>query len=160
MAGLCASIEIRSLRGGALTRSFHRRVKYSSIFSTSAWRASSVLNMPPSSGKVVITSDHQVSSLRSSSGKSNSVASISVVSSIETFSTQLKFWLRGRLSSTLAVRSRISDPMPARLPGATMGLTALRCSSCSGGSAAMNDLPRLAIGRSINEIPPSMTSDE
>ena len=76
---------------------------------------------------------------RSSSGKSNSVASISVVSSIDTLSTQLKVSLRGRPSRIWQVRSRISAFH--RAPGwaaRRSALTALRCSSCFGGSIAMN----------------------
>ena len=59
--------------------------------------------MPPL-GSAVATSDQRVSLRRSSNGKSNSVASICVVSSIETRSTKLKVSLRGRLSSTLIER--------------------------------------------------------
>ena len=62
--------------------------------------------MPPF-GNAVETSDQRVSLRRSSNGKSNSVASICVVSSIETRSTKLKVSLRGSESSTLPVRSRI-----------------------------------------------------
>ena len=56
----------------------------------------------PLLGSAVETSDQRVSLRRSSQGKSNSVASICVVSSIETRSTKLKVSLRGRLSSTFA----------------------------------------------------------
>ena len=63
---------------------------------------------------------------------------MSVVSSIDTFSTQSKLVPRGRLSSTRQVRSRMRCWKFARFAGATMGLTALRCTSCLGGSIAMN----------------------
>ena len=43
-----------------------------------------------------------------------------------------------------AVRSRITPSMFARLPGATTGLTARRCSSCFGGSM------RIKLGRSMS----------
>jgi len=55
-------------------------------------------------GSAVVTSDQRVSLRRSSNGKSNSVASICVVSSIDTRSTKLKVSLRGKSSSTLAER--------------------------------------------------------
>ena len=46
--------------------------------------------MIPDSGVAVATSDQRVSFRRSSQGKSNRVASIWVVSSMDTLSTQLK----------------------------------------------------------------------
>ena len=75
---------------------------------------------------------------RSSNGKSNSVASICVVSSIETRSTQLNVSLRGRASRILPARSRMMGSSSTRRAGLTAGVTALRCSSCIGGSMAMN----------------------
>ena len=113
------------------------------------------------SGTEVATSDHQVSSLRSSKGKSNSVASICVVSSIDTRCTQLNSSLRGSSSSTLAVRARIVLSIDARLCGATIGLTARRCSSCLGGSMAMNICSRCSMfGAFHSAMPPCVQSDE
>jgi len=109
---------------------------------------------------MVDTSDHQVSSRRSSNGKSNSVASMRVVSSIETRSTQSKVSPRGRPSSTSAVRLRIRASKCARLAGATMGCTALRCSSCCGGSMAMNIGSCSSGGGSKSVMPPCRQSDE
>jgi hypothetical protein len=110
---------------------------------------------------IVATSDHQVSSRRSSNGKSNSVASISVVSSIDTLSTQSKGSLRGRLSSTRCRCARGSAaPLFARLAGATMVLTALRWSSCLGGSIAMNIGSRSPSGALNSVMPPCVQSDE
>ena len=83
-------------------------------------------------------SDHRVSFRRSSKGKSKSVASIMVVSSIETVSTQSNSSPSGNESKTLQVRSRINCSISANLGGATAGVTALRWSSCSGGSWAIN----------------------
>ncbi len=158
--GPCASIDTRSVFGAELTRSFHRRVKYSSILPSSAMRSAGSSALGLMALFMVATSLHQVSRRRSCSGKSNSVASISVVSSIDTLSTQLKVSLRGRLSSTWQVRSRISGSIVARLGGATIGVTALRCSSCTGGSIAMNILSFSPSGGSVSVMPPSDQSDE
>ena len=68
-------------------------------------------------GSAVATSDQRVSLRRSSQGKSNSVASICVVSSIDTRSTKLKVSLRGRASSTLPARSRIRTASSSRCVG-------------------------------------------
>ena len=83
-------------------------------------------------------SDHRVSLRRSSKGKSKSVASIIVVSSIDTVSTQSKVSPSGRESSTRRVRSRMIGSSLTRLRGATAGRTVLRCSVCRGGSWEMN----------------------
>ena len=91
----------------------------------------------PLLGSAVETSDQRVSLRRSSHGKSNSVASICVVSSIETRSTKLKVSLRGRSSSTLAERSRISSASSSRCVGVNIGDTVLRCAECRGWSIAM-----------------------
>ena len=88
------------------------------------------------------------------------MVSISVVSSMDTRSTQSKVSLRGNPSSTLQTRSRMTPDMFCRLAGATMGLTTLRCSSWRGGSIEMNDERRNFIGRSVIEMPPSLTSEE
>jgi len=58
--------------------------------------------------KSTAASDHLVSRRRSSQGKSNRMASIPVVSSIETLSTQSKVSPTGRLSSSSTVRRRMS----------------------------------------------------
>ena len=156
-----ASIDTRSVRGGALTRSFHSRVKYAAILPISAARSShDATTRRSTSGFAVAQSDQWVSSRRSSSGKSNSVASISVVSSIDTRSTQSKVSPRGRSSSTRQVRSRISRSMFARFAGATIGLTARRWTSCFGGSIAMNIWSRSVSGRSTMTMPPRLQSDE
>src|ERR1700761_3817044 len=89
---------------------------------------------------VVVTSDQYGSRWRSSQGKSNRVASIWVVSSTETLSTQLKVSLRGRLSSMSPARCRISASSSDRREGATAGEDALRWTSCTGGSRAMKFL--------------------
>ena len=88
-------------------------------------------------GSAVETSDHRVSLRRSSQGKSNSVASICVVSSIDTRSTKLKVSLRGSASSTLAARSRIRTANSSRCVGVNIGDTVLRWALCRGWSIAM-----------------------
>ncbi len=60
------------------------------------------------------------------------------VSSLDTRSTQSKGLPMGRLSRIAPARSRISGSIWARLWGETAGLTVLRCTSCRGGSMAMN----------------------
>ncbi len=91
----------------------------------------------PLLGSAVETSDQRVSLRRSSQGKSNRVASICVVSSIETRSTKLKVSLRGRLSSTVCERCRISLASSSRCVGVNIGDTVLRCAECWGWSIAM-----------------------
>ena len=88
--------------------------------------------MPPLIGIAVATSDQRVSLRRSSNGKSNRVASIWVVSSMETRSTQSNVSPMGRASRIFAARSRMIGSICIRLAGDTMGLTALRCTSCLG----------------------------
>ena len=88
---------------------------------------------------VMTMSDQRVSLRRSSNGKSNSVASVIAVSSIETLSTQ---------SNGFADRQGVEDrgrpargsaaPCCAGWPARRAGLTVLRCTSCLGGSMAMN----------------------
>jgi hypothetical protein len=92
---------------------------------------------------------------RSSNGKSNSVASIEEVSSIDTRSTQLNTSPRGSPSRISLIRARTTCCSRARLAGATTGCTTLRCSSCFGGSMAMNIGSRRSSGRSISVIAPS-----
>ena len=92
----------------------------------------------PLPGTAVDTSDQRVSFLRSSKGNSNRVASMRVVSSIDTVSTQSKVSPIGNESRTSIVRSLIKGSMFARLLGATTGETVFRCTSCFGGSIAIN----------------------
>ena len=87
----------------------------------------------------IATSDHQVSLARSSHGKSNSVANIMLVSSIETRSTQSKISLRGSASSTSEVRWRISDSRLMRFEGATIGATVRRCALMWGVDALLTE---------------------
>ena len=86
----------------------------------------------------VATSDQKVSLRRSSKGKSKRVASIWVVSSMDTLSTQSKGSPMGRLSRVFWMRLRISGSIMCRFCGETIGLTVLRCMSCLGWSMAMN----------------------
>src|ERR1700722_16656682 len=83
-------------------------------------------------------SDQRVRRRRSSNGKSNSVASVMAVSSIETLSTQSKVSPIGRESRIRPARSRISGSMLWMLAGETAGLTALRWAAGLGGAMAMN----------------------
>ncbi len=136
VAWLCAIMEMRSLFIGARARSANSRAKVSPHSASSARRCSS-LAYTPLLGSAVATSDQRVSLRRSSQGKSNSVASICVVSSIDTRSTQLKVSLRGRLSSTEAERSRISAAILTSSGGVNSGCTAPRCSAWRGSSMAM-----------------------
>ncbi len=92
----------------------------------------------PWPGWAMTTSDQRVSRRRSACGISKSVASVIAVSSIETLSTQSNGSPIGNESRIAAARSRISGSITARLVGETAGLTVLRCSSCLGGSMAMN----------------------
>ena len=92
----------------------------------------------PDSGPAVATSDQRVSLWRSSNGKSNRVASIWVVSSIDTRSTQSNVSPVGSESRILQTRWRMMPCMSARFLGATTGCTTLRCWSCFGRSMAMN----------------------
>ena len=92
----------------------------------------------PLSGLAVATSDHRVSLRLSSHGKSNRVARVMVVSSIETLSTQSISSPTGRLSRMAPARSRMIGSSAARFGPATTGLTTLRWASCLGGSMAMN----------------------
>ena len=80
VASECASIETRSKVGGASARAFHNLRKYSPIFIISSKRSSSECTTASGESTLAIaTSDHQLSFMRSSQGKSNSVASIMLV---------------------------------------------------------------------------------
>ena len=106
------------------------------------------------------TSDQKVSLRRSACGKSNRVASIMAVSSVETRSAQSKTSLRGRPSSTAAVRCRIRPSMPARLEGEAIGATVLRCAVWRGGSMRMKLGNSSPCGWSATWMPPSSEADE
>src|SRR6516165_9638574 len=114
----------------------------------------------PLFASAVETSDQRVSLRRSSNGKSNRVASICVVNSIETRSTKLKVSLRGSESSTLQVRLRIRIASSSRCVGVNIGCTVLRCAECRGWSIAMKLGQSYPGGTSRIEIPPSETSEE
>ena len=58
------------------------------------------------------------------------------------------------------MRSRIVSAIFARLPGATIGDTVFRCSSCFGGSIEMKLGRRMSIGRSRSAMPPFIASEE
>ena len=60
----------------------------------------------------------------------------------------------------LAARLRMVDSSIARLPGATIGLTVLRCSSWRGGSIAMKLGKTSEGGRWASAMPPRPDSDE
>ena len=148
-----ASMETRSPLGSAL-RSCQMRVKCSRHSSNSARRCSSDSTTPESSDEVA-RSDQRVSLRLSSKGKSNRVASMRVVSSMDTVFTQSKGSPSGRESSTSAVRSLINGSILARLLGATTPVTVLRCTSCTGGSMAMKLLVSSApSGRSASMARP------
>ena len=78
---------------------------------------------------------------RSSNGKSKRVASIWVVSSIDTRSTQLNSSFRGRSSRILPTRSRITPSIWAMRSPPTPGMTGLRHWLWRGSSDEMK-LPR------------------
>ena len=141
VASPLASIDTKSLPGFP-TRSCHNRVKYSKQESIS-WRPSSLDSTMPSSCPAVTTSDQRVSFRRSSNGKSNKVASIWVVSSMETVSTQSNVSPTGNASRIVPARSRIVDSSSLRFGGATTADTVARCSSCFGGSVEINILKAL-----------------
>jgi len=107
---------------------------------------------PPGSGIAKTMSDQRASFMRSSNGKSNKVANIRVVNSMETVSTQSNVSPSGSDSSTSTVRSRISGSRFIKFFGCTAGVTVRRCARCSGGSMAMNadvsdpTAPRSAVG--------------
>ena len=96
-------------------RSAHRRPMYSAMRELGE---RSDLERTGASGACTLataTSDHQVSWRRSSNGKSNSVASIIVVSSIDTRSTQSNVSRRAARPAARAVRSRMVGSRWARL---------------------------------------------
>ncbi len=126
-------METRSFPGSAFTRSFHKPVntcKHSSI----AAQRSSLEDTTPAPGIAVAASDQNVNLCRLSNGKSNSVASICVVSSMETSLTQSNSVSRGNSSRMLQTLLRIRCSRRLRLAGATTGCAIRRCSSCFGGS--------------------------
>ena len=151
IASLCDMIEMRSLPGLA-SRCCHNRPKVMPIASISAlyW-----VN-PPSRATDSTSparSDQVVRRWRSSHGKSNSLASIPVVSSIETFSTQSNGWPSGSESSTSAVRSRTSACIAATSAGPNEGATVRRWAVWRGGSIAMNIGERRSSGWRVSFRP-------
>ena len=145
--------------GGTAARSFHSRMKQARHSISSAWRASSEA-LIPESGCAVATSDQRVSLRRSSHGKSNRMASICVVSSMDTQSTQSKVSPTGRASSTAAARARIAASIPATFAGENMGLTTPRWPPCFGGSMAMNIGSGKSLSWSRIVMPPRLQSEE
>jgi hypothetical protein len=91
-------------------------------------------------------SDQRVSLRRSSQGKSNSTASICVVSSIETWSTQSNTSFLGRLSRHSAERLRMLIASWSRWVGVNIGATVLRCALWRGWSMAMKLSRRRSVG--------------
>ncbi len=159
VASLCASIEIRSLEGALAARWFHSSVNFVRVKYISAWRFISTSGEALGS-KASSRSEHRGSRRRSSKGKSNRVASIWLVSSMETLSTKSKVSPTGSSSRILPARSRISGSMAAMLAVVNIGETTLRWASCTGGSSEM----KLARSRgslpSKMVMPPISESDE
>ena len=125
-AGLLAIMEMKS-RLFPPCRSFHSFWKYSRHSKRMRSLSSSVMfDAPTSSGLEVAASDQKGRRCRSSKGKSKSVASICVVSSMETAGTQSKRSPTGRPSRIVQTRWRISGSRLASCRGATAGCTALR----------------------------------
>src|SRR6267154_364061 len=127
---------------------------------SSTCRSSSVATRPSGPGIVVATSDQRVSSRRSSQGKSNSTASICVVSSIETWSTQSNTSLTGNLSRHSAERLRMLIASWSRWVGVNIGATVLRCAEWRGWSIAMKLSRRKSVATSRMVMPPSEDADE
>ena len=69
------------------------------------------------------------------------------VSSFDTRSTQSNSLPMGRESRIRPARSRTMGAMRCKLAGATVGLTALRCTPCSGSSMVMKPAPPPVRGR-------------
>src|SRR5580704_4676364 len=130
-----ASIEIKSLVGGWVAFTSHRPLKYIAQAMNSLRMSSWVISSEVSE---VVRSDQYCSLRRSSNGKSNKVASIWMVSSTETRSTQSNGSPIGSSSRIFPARSRISTAMLARFSDDTIGAITLRWLSCLGGSMAMN----------------------
>ena len=77
-----------------------------------------------------VDQDQRVNLPRSSNGKSISVASMRVVSSMDTRSTQSKVSRSGRLSSTSMVRARMIGSKLRRFSAPVTGATTRRCRRC------------------------------
>ena len=88
------------------------------------------------------------------------MASIWLVSSIDTLSTKSKVSPTGNSSRIAAARSRISGSMAARPEEEKVGVTTRRCASWSGGSSAMKLDPSLGSKASAIMMPPSLESEE
>ena len=107
VAGPWASMEIRSNRGSEDARSRH--ISSKAPKHSSSWlRFCSQLVTGPKPGALVIMSDQWVSFRRSSKGKSNRVAKVMAVSSLETRSTQSNGVPIGSPSRMTPARSRIT----------------------------------------------------
>ena len=103
MACILGSLAINVMKSGCSSGSRNRRSSHNCLNSLSisnipALRSSSG-KAPPTASLDVARSDHAVSFRRSSNGKSKRVASICVVSSTDTRSTQLNGVRSGRSSS-------------------------------------------------------------
>src|SRR5215470_1372360 len=106
------------------------------------------------------TSDQCVSLRRSFQGKSNSTASICVVSSIETRSTQSNTSPRGKLSKHSAERLRMLIASSSRCVGVNIGATVLRWAAWRGGSMAMKLSRRKSGSMSRMVMPPRDEAEE
>ena len=146
VASLCAIIDSRSLFGGWSMRSFQSLRNRSRIRSVRPAARLRSATTPSGPGSVVATSDQRVSLRRSSQGKSNSTASICVVSSIETWSTQSNTSFLGRLSRHSAERLRMLIASWSRWVGVNIGATVLRCALWRGWSMAMKLSRRRSTG--------------
>src|SRR5262249_39680235 len=93
-------------------------------------------------------------------GKSNSTASICVVNSMETVSTQSNTSPLGRLSKHSAERLRILIASWSRWVGVNIGATVLRCAECRGWSMAMKLSRRGSGATSRMVMPPSAAAEE
>src|SRR5882757_11167062 len=141
-------------------RSFQSLPKYVAHSSSSTWRASSVGTRPSGPGSVVAMSDQRVRLRRSSHGKSNSTASICVVNSTETRSTQSNTSFLGRLSRHSVDRLRMLTASWSRWVGVNIGATVLRCAEWRGWSMAMKLSRRKSSGTSRMVMPPSDAAEE
>ena len=111
-------------------------------------------------------SENRGSSRRSSNGKSNRVASIWLVSSIETLSTKSKVSPTGSSSRMAAARERISGSSPASAGVEKIGETARRWSSWRGASIEMKLVrssaksAAVAVSGGRNRVMPPCTEDD
>ena len=155
-------IEMRSGDGGAASLRSHKARNSVAIWYRWVSRSIRVSGLRASSMSPA-QSDQVVSLRRSSHGKSNSIASIPVVSSIDTRSTQSNVPPSGSSSRTSPVRRRISTDMRFISAGVKTGATVRRCSVCLGRSMAMN-IGSMGSGtsgsRSATVMPPYSKEEE